>query len=252
MASSAVSKYQDLEASLEAAEAKETVREKDRQIGALGHDLRNPLSAILMDLKVLAASANLSASERGTVARMLLSAQQMTTMIRGLVDYTRTSHGAFPHNPVPTDLRTICMAAIDELRSIHPGRPISCEVAGDVEGSWDPVRLQQVVSNLVGNALEHGEGLVTVQVEGGEHDVILSVHNDGASIPPQLLPVLFEPFRRGDRSPTGLGLGLFIVREILRRHGGTIDVRSSPDAGTTFVSRWPRYLAGPSWRPAAA
>ena len=227
----------------EAADAKDTVREKDRHIGVLGHDLRNPLFGILAGLSVLATSKNLSEAERTIVARMLRSGDRMATMIRDLLDYTRTLLGAFPHDPVPMDLRTVCEAAIDELRSIHPGRKVTCAVAGDVEGNWDPLRLQQVVSNLVGNALEHSKGMVSVRVEAAEHEVILTVHNDGEPIPPDMLPILFEPFRRGDRSPNGLGLGLYIVREIVRRHGGTIDVRSSPDAGTTFVSRWPRQPA---------
>jgi signal transduction histidine kinase len=225
----------------ETAEAKDTVREKDRHIGVLGHDLRNPLFGIVAGLNVLARSNNLSEAERATVARMLRSGDRMATMIRDLLDYTRTSLGAFPHNPVPMDLMTVCEAAIDELRSIHPDRTITCEFTGNAEGNWDPVRLQQVVSNLVGNALEHSESMVSVRVEAGTHDVVLSVRNDGEPIPPDVLPILFEPFRRGDRSPNGLGLGLFIVREIIRRHGGTINVRSSPDAGTTFVSRWPRH-----------
>jgi len=232
----------------EAAEAKDTIREKDRHIGVLGHDLRNPLSAIVAGLDVLAWSKNLSEAERAIVARTRSSAERMTAMIGDLLDYTRTSLGTFPHNPVPMDLRTVCESAIDELRSIHPGRRITCEVAGDAEGNWDPVRLQQVVSNLVGNALEHSEGMVSVQVEAAEHDVVLSVHNDGEPISPDVLPILFGPFRRGDRSPNGLGLGLYIVREIIRRHGGTIDVRSSSDAGTTFVSRWPRHAAQTSRR----
>ena len=118
-----------------------------------------------------------------------------------------------------------------------------CDVAGNVEGTWDPDRLQQVVSNLVGNALEHSDGVVSVRVEAAKHDVVLSVHNDGEPIPAEVLPALFEPFRRGERSAGGLGLGLYIVREVIRRHGGTIDVRSSSAAGTTFVSRWPRVQA---------
>jgi signal transduction histidine kinase len=227
----------------EAADAKDTVREKDRHIGVLGHDLRNPLFGIVAGLSLLARSKNLSAAERTNVARMLRSGERIATMIRDLLDYTRTSLGAFPHHPVPMDLRIVCEAAVEELRSMHPGRRLTCEVAGDMEGNWDPVRLHQVVSNLVGNALDHRQGMVSVRVEVAEHDVVLSVHNDGEPIPPDVLPILFEPFRRGDRSPDGLGLGLFIVREIIRQHGGTIDVRSSPDAGTTFVSRWPRHAA---------
>ena len=228
---------------------KHVFAENDRTMGVLAHDLRNPLFAIVAGLDVLDASKNLSEEERGIIARMSRSARRMATMIRDMLDHTRTSLGALPHDPVPTDLRIVCQVAIDELRSIHPGRQITCELAGDVEGSWDPARLQQVVSNLVGNALEHSEGVVSVRVEAGEDDVVLSVHNDGDPIPPHILPVLFEPFGRGDRSPNGLRLGLYIVREIIRRHGGTIDVRSSPDSGTTFVSRWPRHGAQTSRYP---
>ena len=222
--------------------AETTLREKDRYIGVLGHDLRNPLTAIMIGLHGLERSPNLAPAERDKVARLSRTVKRMGSMIRDLLDYTRTSVGEFPHNPEPTDLERVCDAAIDELRASHPERSITREVAGNVTGSWDPGRLQQVISNLVGNALKHGTGAVSVRIEGDGHDVVLSVHNDGEPIPPDILPVLFEPFRRGDRSPNGLGLGLYIVREVIRRHGGSIDVRSSRDAGTTFVSRWPRQV----------
>ena len=233
----------------EMAVAENTVREKDRYIGVLGHDLRNPLTALMIGLYGLERSPNLAPAERDKVARLSRTVKRMGSMIRDLLDYTRTSVGEFPHNPEPTDLEQVCDAAIDELRASHPERSITCEVAGNVTGTWDPGRLQQVISNLVGNALTHGTGAVSVRIEGDGHDVVLSVHNDGEPIPPDVLPVLFEPFRRGDKSPNGLGLGLYIVREVIRRHGGSIDVRSSRDAGTTFVSRWPRQ---PNGRPAVA
>ena len=229
-------------AAVQAARAEIAVREKDRYIGVLGHDLRNPLSAILMGLRALERSPNLGEAERNKVARMSRTANRMASMIRDLLDYTRSSVGEFPHNPETTDFQRVCDAAIDELRSTHPDRSITREVAGDVIGRWDSGRLQQVISNLVGNALEHSSGAVSVHIEGDGHDVVLSVHNDGEPIPPEVLPVLFEPFQRGDQGPHGLGLGLYIVREVIRRHGGRIDVRSSPDTGTTFVSRWPRQL----------
>jgi signal transduction histidine kinase len=229
--------------------AENTLREKDRYIGVLGHDLRNPLNAILIGMHGLERSPNLAAAERDKVARMSRSAKRMNSMIRDLLDYTRTSAGEFPHNPEPTDLERVCDDAIDELRASHPDRSITCEVAGNVTGTWDPERLQQVISNLVGNALTHGTGAVSVRIDGDGHDVVFAVHNDGEPIPPDVLPVLFEPFRRGDRSPNGLGLGLYIVREVIRRHGGSIEVRSSRDAGTTFVSRWPRQ---PEGRPTVA
>ena len=229
-------------AAVQAARAKSEVREKDRYIGVLGHDLRNPLAAILMGLHALERSPNLAPAERDKLARMSRTANRMASMIRDLLDYTRSSVGEFPHNPEPTDFERVCDAAIDELRSTHPDRSVTREIAGNVTGRWDPGRLQQVISNLVGNALEHSTGAVSVRIEADGHDVVLSVHNDGEPIPPDVLPVLFEPFRRGDGSPSGLGLGLYIVREVIRRHGGSVDVHSSRDAGTTFVSRWPRQL----------
>ena len=227
-------------ATVQAARAEGAVREKDRYIGVLGHDLRNPLSAILMGLRALERSPNVGPAERDKVARMSRTANRMASMIRDLLDYTRSSVGEFPHNPETTDFQRVCDAAIDELRSTHPDRSITREVAGDVTGRWDPGRLQQVISNLVGNALQHSTGTVSVRIEADGHDVVLSVHNDGEPIPPDVLPVLFEPFQRGDQGPHGLGLGLYIVSEVIRRHGGSIDVRSSREAGTTFVSRWPR------------
>jgi signal transduction histidine kinase len=219
------------------------VRDKDRHIGVLGHDLRNPLAAMTAGVDLLRRSPNLSDAERARLARMSETGRRMAVMIHDLLDYTRSSAGAFPHNPVPTDLQRVCEAALDELRAVHQDRRITCEVVGDVAGRWDPGRLQQVISNLVGNALQHSTGAVSVRIEGAGRDVVLSVHNDGEPISPEMLPVLFEPFRRGDRSPNGLGLGLYIVREVIRRHGGTINVVSSSDKGTTFVSRWPREPA---------
>ena len=229
-------------ATVQAARAEIAVREKDRYIGVLGHDLRNPLSAILMGLHALERSPNLAPAERDKLARLSRTANRMASMIRDLLDYTRSSVGEFPHNPEPTDFERVCDAAIDELRSTHPDRTVTREVAGNVTGRWDPGRLQQVISNLVGNALEHSTGAVSVRIEADGHDVVFSVHNDGEPIPPDVLPVLFEPFRRGDGRPSGLGLGLYIVREVIRRHGGSVDVHSSRDAGTTFVSRWPRQF----------
>lgn len=205
-----------IESELRAQRALAEVRNKDRHIGVLGHDLRNPLAAMMAGIELLRRSPHLFPADRSKLARLSETGRRMAAMIRDLLDYTRSSAGAFP-----------------------------CDVKGDVAGTWDPDRLQQVISNLVGNALQHGTGPVSVRIEGQGRDVVLSVHNDGEPIPPDVLPVLFEPFRRGDSSPNGLGLGLYIVREVIRRHGGSIDVVSSPDKGTTFVSRWPREPAAP-------
>ncbi len=188
--------------SRKAARAKSAIREKDRFIGVLGHDLRNPLSAIRWACRPWKGHRTLAATEPARLSRMSRSAKRMAAMIGDLLDYTRSSVGEFPHNPEPTDLQSVCDAAIDELRATHPDRDIARDVAGNVTGTWDPGRLQQVISNLVGNALEHSTGAVSVRVEGDGHDVVLSVHNDGDPISPDILPVLFEPFRRGTEART--------------------------------------------------
>ena len=229
--------------------AEETIRQKDRYMGVLGHDLRNPLFAILAGLHTLARSPSQGEQDRARIIRMRRSAERMRDMIGALLDYARTSADEFPHNPVATDFRQICEAPLDELRSSHPDRAIVLETRGDVSGIWDRGRLEQVVSNLVTNALEHSSGVVSVRVQDAGDEVILAVHNDGDPIPPDVVPALFEPFHRGDDKPSGLGLGLYIVREVVRSHGGAIEVSSSVETGTTFVSRWPRRAARTDFDP---
>jgi signal transduction histidine kinase len=132
-------------------------------------------------------------------------------------------------------MRAICADIVDELGEAHPGRQITFEVTGDVTGRWDPDRLQQAISNLVGNALEHSSSVVTIRVVGSEARVAVEVHNTGAAIPAGELPLLFEAFRKRNQHGTGVGLGLYIVKEIARAHGGTATVDSTDAGGTTFA-----------------
>ena len=126
-----------------------------------------------------------------------------------------------------------------------PQWTISHDSVGELDGAWDSDRLLQIISNLVSNAGQHGrpEGVVAVKLDGRDPDVVtLEVHN-GGTIPPSILPMLFDPFRGSRPRPDasrGLGLGLFIVKEIARAHGGTVQVSSTADHGTTFVVRLPR------------
>jgi signal transduction histidine kinase len=135
---------------------------------------------------------------------------------------------------------------VDEVRLVWPERRITLHASGDGQGAWDEGRLAQVVTNLVGNALQHSpEGTpVRVSTQGEGPSVLLEVHNEGVPIPAELLPVLFEPYRQGPEAGTGrgsLGLGLFITRQIVLGHGGTLDARSSAEEGTTFTVRLPRH-----------
>ena len=170
----------------------------------------------------------------------------MKEMIETLLDFTRLRFGAFPLSFGPADLGQIAAGVVDEMRSGTPDRQIELYVRGDARGNWDSARVSQAVANLVGNALAYGQPSTAVRVEvaGNDHEAILTVNNQGDTIPAGFLAVIFEPFRRHvrepDRSPHGLGLGLYIVQQIVLAHRGNIKVDSSAKDGTTFTMRLPR------------
>src|SRR5262249_29812692 len=152
---------------------------------------------------------------RNLVLRNLRAAERMREMIDTLLDFTQARFiGKLPVSPAPADLGQISGGVADEMRLAWPDRPIEVDVLGDPHGEWDPARLSQSISNLVGNAVAYGDPQtpVHVLVDGTGDDVFLKVSNHGPPIPPDVIPVLFEPFRRGvaeDPSPRGLGLGLY-------------------------------------------
>ena len=215
---------------------------REHFIAVLGHDLRNPVSAILLSAELLA-GARLPESLQATAARIARSGMRLNAMIRDMLDFARgrLGHG-IPVTRRPCDFAQIVRDEVDELSQAHAGRTIICESTGDVAGEWDADRLEQVLSNLIGNAFEQGADPITVRVVDAGADVILSVHNNGAPIPAHLLPTIFEPYRRrlGDVGK-GLGLGLYIVSQIVRAHHAAIAVTSTERDGTTFTIRWPRH-----------
>jgi signal transduction histidine kinase len=218
---------------------------RERMMGILSHDLRNPLNAITLSADLLL-RRELPPDERGQVLRINRAATRMQEMIETLLDFTRLRFlGKLPMSFAPTDLGEIARSVVDEVRAGRPDRPIELRVQGETRGQWDPARLSQALSNLVGNALAYGapETPIAVAVSGGERDVVVTVNNRGDPIPACLLPVIFEPFRRGvseDQSPHGLGLGLHVVQQIVLAHDGEISVASNADEGTTFTLRLPR------------
>ncbi len=216
-------------------------RAKDLYMGVLGHDLRTPLGAILMSSRMMLMRESLSVEDRESVARIARNGERMSALIRDILDYTRgQAHGGIAVSPRATDMADICQAMIDEAQLLHPDRSMRFERGGELRGSWDRERVEQVVSNLLTNALHHGKGDIVVRAQGLPTEVHVSVHNHGAPIDPAIVPTLFEPFRRGSASTVGLGLGLYIVREILRAHRGSVAVESSEATGTIFQTRWPR------------
>jgi signal transduction histidine kinase len=217
---------------------------RDQFIGVLSHDLRTPLGAITAGATLLAVPEDNPQRRSWVVTRIMNSAQRMERMIADLLDVTRARlGGSMPLKRRTVDLQQVCDEAMIEIRVSQPDAVVRLEAAGDLRGEWDPDRLAQVVSNLVGNAIQHGGGTpVTLVAQADGDSVTLAVHNGGQPIPADVLPLLFEPLARGrgDSAGHSIGLGLFIARAIVSAHGGDIQVSSSADAGTTFTVALPK------------
>jgi two-component system, sensor histidine kinase and response regulator len=233
---------QRLERERLADELREMLRLNEMFVAAVSHDLRSPLSTLLMGASVLHGKVADPTLER-TLVRMRSSAERMRGMLDELYDLARVRlAGGIAIEPGPTDFGRLAQRVADELAVAHPGRRLMVEAGGgSSEGHWDEARLAQVLTNLIGNALRHGlpEQPVRVRWQGAAEALVLEVHNGGA-IPPSVREHLFDPFRRGTRARDSLGLGLYIVRQIVLAHGGAIDVASTDSEGTTFRVRLPR------------
>lgn len=217
---------------------------RDRFIGVLSHDLRTPLAAVIAGAALLAVPEDNAERRARVVTRIMNSAQRMERMIGDLLDLTRAKlGGSLPLKRQPADLQQVCEEAIMEIRAGQADAPVELQVSGDLRGEWDADRLGQVVSNLVGNAIQHGNGTpITLSGQEQGNSVTLTVHNGGPPIPPEVLPYVFEPLARGraEGASHSIGLGLFIARAIVSAHGGHIQVTSSTDAGTTFTIALPK------------
>jgi two-component system, sensor histidine kinase and response regulator len=234
---------QRLERERLADELREMLRLNEMFVAAVSHDLRSPLSTVLMGSSVLDAKLDDPTLKR-TVARMRSSAERMGGMLDQLYDLARVRlGGGIAIDPAEMEARRLVLRVVEEFRLTHPERSIIVEEdGGSTHGAWDEQRLGQILSNLIGNALRHGDkqAPVRVRVLGTPSALVLEVENGGA-IAPSVREHLFDPFRRGTRpSRDSLGLGLYIVRQIVLAHGGTIDVTSSERDGTSFRVRLPR------------
>jgi phosphoserine phosphatase RsbU/P len=224
---------------------------RERFIGILGHDLRQPLNTFVIGTRVLGMSP-LGERETRTLARLTSAATRMQRMIDDVLDLTRSRlGGGLPIARISLSLEQVCTQAVDELREGHPSVQIAFRSSGDTLGQFDGDRVMQLSANLIGNAIEHGapHAPVDVTIEGRDGEVSLRVENKGAPIPAPLLASLFDPFRRGrTNGSTGLGLGLFIVKQIVDGHDGSIHVESD-DASTRFFVSLPKAPRAPSLRP---
>jgi two-component system sensor histidine kinase/response regulator len=235
-----------LHASLTEAERKLRVEAvfRERFMGMLAHDLRQPLSTVITACDLL---LELDASDKavGVIQRQLRAAQRMRRMVTDLLDFS----GSRPETGMPVqkrweDLAEIARTSLDEIRAANPQRALDLGVEGSCQGHWDSDRLAQVLSNLVGNALAHGDpdGPVEVRLRGRDAAVELRVSNRGPTIPSEILSNLFQPYHRvrtARRASDGVGLGLHIVQQIVHAHGGTLAAHSR-DGETHFLVTLPR------------
>ena len=224
--------------------AEDVDRNRDVFLGVLGHDLRNPLSAIMMSASVLMSQEGPAWKHLKTAARILNSGVRIEGLIDDLLDFTRARLGSgIPITRADVDLGDACRCAVDEIAAAHPARDLRFQATGALRGPWDGARIAQALSNLLGNAVHHGtrHGPITVTLHGEVECVVLSVHNEGRPIPKRHLHSIFDPFRQlaPGQATTNVGLGLYIVQAIAAAHGGTVEVASADD-GTTFTMRLPR------------
>jgi len=229
--------------------SKRVDRSRQLFLAILGHDLLNPLYVIGTAAQV-ASQTNRDPNLTEPILMIGKEVEAMRQSISDLIEFSSSCLGnALRLNCGSADLQELCREVVDAFRTKYPQRTLHFHPRGDLTGNWDAARLRQVVSNLLGNALQHGspEGPVELSAASEESSVVLSLHNEGVPIPPERLPRLFEPLLRYDspesvlrRGSGGIGMGLFIVREIVIAKGGTIEVDSTAEEGTTFTVRIPR------------
>ena len=218
-------------------------------LGILGHDLRTPLGAILLGADVLRRSEGIGERAVKVSNQIYTSVRRASQIVGDLLDLTRCQMGpGIPVKPTDIDLSPLCERVVEEIRAFHPEANVLFESKNPVLGRFDGPRLEQVLSNIIGNAVHHGDMRfpITVELAATAENVVFSVHNRGEPIPEDVLPFIFNPMGRFsqrsaiDHGPTeGLGLGLFIASEIVASHSGSIDVVSDANQGTTFLVSLP-------------
>lgn len=222
-------------------------RSRNLLLGMLGHDMRSPLQTIQMTAHHLA-KLNNGEDVSAAAARLIRSGTRMHALLDDMVDFSLTRLGLGVRvAPAPVDVEALFDDELDQLRAAHRTQTVELEVTGDTGALWDGRRIQQMLGNLVGNAIRYGEPTAAVQVvvTGGDREISIEVRNRGPAIPPSALHRIFEPLERGPGaqsgagSQDGLGLGLYIAREIARAHGGEIQAYSD-EIETVFTVRLPR------------
>jgi signal transduction histidine kinase len=223
-------------------------------LAILGHDLRNPLGTLATGSSFIMAAADVPPTYVRVANRMHNSASRMGKLVDDLIDFTRTHLGpGIPLRVAPGDLAAVCEQVVAELRTFHPERDIELRAPGRLDAVFDESRIAQVLSNLVGNAIQYGGAETPVKVDvrmddGADEDrIVIAINNRGPVIPPDQIAKIFDPLVRAAASVctdanerSSLGLGLFVSREIVHAHGGHIAVTSDAADGTTFTVTLPK------------
>ncbi|HEY5798846.1 MAG TPA: HAMP domain-containing sensor histidine kinase, partial [Burkholderiaceae bacterium] len=230
--------------------AKMVKQSQNMFLAILGHDLRNPLGTVTTGATFIMRASEIPPKYVLAATRIFNSGQRMSKLINDLIDFTRTHLGSgLPVKPRKADLAEVCMNVIDEMRTLHAERVIAFDVIGKADAVVDDDRISQVLSNLIGNAIQHGDkrSPIVVQLCATLDDVVITVNNRGDTIDNNTLAGIFEPLVRMNRPSasesnrdTSLGIGLFIAREIVAAHRGRISAESDDSTGTTFTVTLPR------------
>jgi signal transduction histidine kinase len=217
-------------------------------LGVLGHDLRNPIGAASMAGETLKRLASPDSKQLALASHIVEATQRATRILNDLLAFTRSAFGTdIPIVRAPMEMGRLGTEMVEEMRSLAKGRTIEISIVGDTEGAWDKDRIGQVFSNLISNGIEYSfpDSAISVTVEGTPSDVMISVHNKGEPIAVDKVATIFEALTRGDpsqtdqRGPSHLGLGLYITKQIVVAHEGSMNV-ASDNSGSTFTARLPR------------
>lgn len=222
---------------------------KEMFLAVLGHDLRTPLNAVVTASSFLTTNGGLTGRNLTLAGRIYSSATRMNGLVGDLLDFTRARLGrGIPITPTEIDLAEIGRDAVDECQATFPTGEVRFEVIGNVHGEWDPSRVNQALCNLIDNAAQHGAAStpIVVTARGAVDEVVVSVHNLGRVIAPEDQEAIFDPFKRigaeeSELTPQGsMGLGLYITKQVALAHGGSIELSSTVEDGTTFELHLPR------------
>jgi signal transduction histidine kinase len=228
------------------AEAERAVEVREEFLAVVAHELRTPLTPLELQLEaVLRAVDPADEALRGRVERAKRQSSRLVRLVEGLLDASRLAAGRLRLEKTEFDCEALALEVLDQAReeATRAGSALSLKVEGTTTGSWDRQRLGQALANLLANAIKYGRGgPIALELEGGPDGLRIMCTDQGIGIEPSALETIFQRFERAapSRNDGGLGLGLYVAREIARAHDGDISVRSEPDRGSTFTLFLPR------------